>query len=42
MTRYAVTYVPVIHMVGYESYFKNQKDNHREPITTAEMQDEDP
>ena len=42
LTRYAVTYVPAIHVVGYESYFINRKDNHQEPITTAEMQDEDP
>ena len=42
LTRYAVTYVPAIHVVGYEAYFRNRKDNHQEPITTAEMQDEDP
>ena len=42
LTRYAVTYVPAVHMVGYESYFKNQKDNHREMITTSETPSEEP
>jgi hypothetical protein len=42
LTRYAVTYVPAVHVVGYESYFKNQKDIHREMITTSETPSEDP
>lgn len=42
LTRYAVTYVPAIHVVGYEAYFKNQKDIHREMITTSETPSEEP
>ena len=42
LTRYAVTYVPAVHVVGYESYFKNQKDIHREMITTSETPSEEP
>ena len=42
LTRYAVTYVPAVHVVGYESYFKNQTNNHIEPITTAEEQAAEP
>ena len=42
LTRYAVTYVPAIHVVGYESYFNRQTNNHREPITTAKIEEEAP